>query len=56
MKFTGKELKSLVDSEGLWYAVFYYLDASPDIEDTELRQAWNDAYDALKKLADLLEE
>lgn len=51
--YTNEEIADVVESEGLGYAVQYYL--NPElIEDDELKQKWQDAKDALDALTEYL--
>lgn len=55
MGYTKDEVREIVDSEGLGYAVLDYM-SGDQIEDPELRQAWVDANLALGRLQKLLWE
>lgn len=54
-KRSNKQVNSIVESEGLGYAVEHYLDAN-SIADPELSKLWATAADALKKISTILEQ
>lgn len=55
MKYTIEEIKDIVESEGLGYAIMEYVEAKK-IEDPNLAELWRDAYDSLKGIEAILEE
>ena len=52
-KHTIEEIRDIVDSEGLGYAVTSYM-ASTEIKDEELASLWRTASDALEKIERIL--
>lgn len=54
-KYSNERLASIVESEGLSYSIMHYI--SPDqVEDDEMREQWQKAYDALHAVDELLPE
>lgn len=51
---TNEQVASIVDSEGLDYAILHYMKAE-NIKDDELRSAWNKAHGALNEIQSILE-
>lgn len=54
-KLSLEEVKDIVESEGLGYAVLHYLRASR-IKDAVLKELWYEAYRAMSKLEEFLED
>jgi hypothetical protein len=55
MKKSKAEVKSIVENEGIGYAVTSYMSESC-IEDPELAKAWKEAREALERIEALLED
>ena len=54
-KYTIEQVRDIVESEGLGYAVEDYLD-SRNIADPKLRDAWNRAETALRQIREMIDD